>query len=199
MENQSRQLFQLHGSGTHEDQYPWQFFVPKRRHRDSFHSRSFYRIQRHRVVVNNKQHLEFHHCADPQISGNMVHVISRVVLIFQKLERNWTHNVLRQRFSVHSREGKDIEHTFCIRWKTKKPPKDPWTESWLIRPKKENKKVSIYFSRDRSSRVWILTISAASSKSMDRSRSKKQKKKPRRMCINKETLSTRSCKDLSRK
>ena len=43
-----------------------------------------------------------------------VHVMCRVVLASRKLEQSWTENLLRQRFSVHSRKGREIDHTHVV-------------------------------------------------------------------------------------
>ena len=53
-----------------------------------------------------------------------MHVICWVVLASRKLGQIWTQNLLQQRFSVHSRKGKEIEtQTLRIRRKTENPHK----------------------------------------------------------------------------
>ena len=89
---QARQLLQLRGSGAHADQYPWQppqFPVPRRRHHDSPPVQKFYRIQEH-PAASKQQLAQFHHCWDPPVPGNRVHVMCRVVLASRKLGQSWT-------------------------------------------------------------------------------------------------------------
>ena len=50
---------------------------------------------------------KLHHCSDPLVSGNRVHVVCRVVLASRKVGQSWTHNLSRQRFPVQSKGKRD--------------------------------------------------------------------------------------------
>ena len=76
------------------------------------------------------------------VSGNRVQVMCRVVLAPRKLEPSWWENLLRQRFLVHSRKGKEIE-TRCAFVEREKISKTSFNGK-VIWPSEEREKLSKY-------------------------------------------------------
>ena len=92
------------------------------------------------------------------VSGNRVHVMCRVVLATRKLEPSWWENLLRQRFLVHSRKGKEIETRCAFVERERTSPKHLSTERWFGRPRKERSSANIVSSWGWCEKLWKAKI-----------------------------------------
>ena len=150
------------------------------------------RTQEHPAAASKQQQAEFLQCSDFQASGNRWQVMCLVDQASRKLWRFRTETLLQQRFLVHSRKGREIDNRCAFVERQSKSSKNPWTESWLGRPRRNNgsakivwrwgwgwgeklgkEKFRLRLSGDQS-RILRSAISTTPSKSMGRSGSERQ-------------------------
>ena len=150
------------------------------------------RTQEHPAAASKQQQAEFLQFSDFQASGNRWQVMCLVDQASSKLWRFRTETLLQQRFLVHSRKGREIDNRCAFVERQSKSSKNPWTESWLGRPRRNNgsakivrrwgwgwgeklgkEKFRLCFSGVQS-RILRSAISTTPSKSIGRSGSERQ-------------------------